>query len=67
MAAGPTVMEKKVPTWVARLLTRGDQDNPYYFRSAIGPFRSVMAQYAYERKARTAVIVRNVAAPIQWV
>ena len=65
MAAGPTVMEKKVPAVGCSptnpLVTK---DNPYYFRVCfIDPFQgSVMAQYAYEDLgARTAVIVRNVA------
>jgi branched-chain amino acid transport system substrate-binding protein len=65
MAAGPTVMEAKVPAVGCSptnpLVTK---DNPYYFRVCfIDPFQgSVMAQYAYEDLgAKTAVIVRNVA------
>lgn len=64
MAAGPTVMEAKVPAVGCSptnpLVTK---DNPYYFRVCfIDPFQgSVMAQYAYEDLgAKTAVIVRNV-------
>ena len=65
MAAGPTVLEAKVPAVGCSptnpLVTK---DNPYYFRVCfIDPFQgSVMAQYAYEELgAKTAVIVRNVA------
>lgn len=65
MAAGPTVMEEKIPAVGCSptnpLVTK---DNPYYFRVCfIDPFQgSVMAQYAYEDLgAKTAVIVRNVA------
>ncbi len=65
MAAGPIVLEKKVPAVGCSptnpLVTK---DNPYYFRVCfIDPFQgSVMAKYAYEDLgAKTAVIVRNVA------
>jgi len=65
MAAGPIVMEKKVPAVGCSptnpLVTK---DNPYYFRVCfIDPFQGkVMAKYASQNlKAKTAVIIRNVA------
>lgn len=65
MAAGPIVMEKKVPAVGCSptnpLVTK---DNPYYFRVCfIDPFQGkVMAKYAFENlNAKTAVIIRNVA------
>lgn len=63
VAGGQVAKEKKIPcvgcSPTNPIVTK---DNPYYFRVCfIDPFQGkVMAKYAYDNKARTAVIIKNV-------